>query len=212
MKHNVVSRSVFEQKGHGMPCPYKGWRGAKRADGVGHRRAAGSNKPERVFIDFKPCYRQLTDYICHKGDMMAKKKDEKKDIRNFGIALTVILAVIGGISFYKRFVDLKEPFDFLQLYFILWSIAGVVLFCSLFVKPVMRPVFLAFMWLGLKMNWVMTRVILTIFFIIVLTPFGIFMRITRKDLLGRKYDPEAKSFWQEPKRDDYKPEYSERLY
>ena len=147
-----------------------------------------------------------------KGEIMAKKKDEKIDIRNFGIFLTLILTVIGGVSFYKRFFDLKEPFSFGNTYFILWAIAFVVLVCSLFIKPVMRPLFLAFMWFGMKMNWVMTRVILTIFYFTVLAPIGIFMRIIRKDLLGRKYDPKAETFWQKPKREDYKPEYSERLF
>jgi hypothetical protein len=130
------------------------------------------------------------------------KRDEKKDIRNFGLMLAAILAGFGGLSIYKQG----------NAWPILWGIAGVVLVCALFVKPALRPVFKGFMWFGMKMNWVMTRVILTVFFFIVLAPIGICMRIFRKDLMGRNYDPNAKTFWTPPKRSDYKPEYSERLF
>lgn len=130
------------------------------------------------------------------------KRDEKKDIRNFGLFLTVLLGVLGGISFWKQ--GNAWPY--------LWGVAGYALVSCLFIKPLLHPVFKGAMWLGLKINWVMTRVILTIFFFLLLAPIGIFMRIFRKDLLGRKFDPNAESYWQPPKRPDYKPEYSERLF
>ncbi len=130
------------------------------------------------------------------------KRDEKKDIRNFGLFLTALMGILGGISFYKQ--GGAWPY--------LWGVAGYALITSLFIKPALKPVFKGAMWLGLKINWFMTRVILTIFFILVVTPVGLFMRITRKDLMGAKYDPNAQSYWQPPKRPDYKPEHSERLF
>ena len=130
------------------------------------------------------------------------KRDEKKDIRNFGLFLTALFGVIGGISFWKQ--GNAWPY--------LWGVAGYAFITCLFIKPLLRPVFKAAMWLGMKINWVMTRIILTVFFFIVLAPTGILTRLLGKDLLKRKFDPNAESYWQQPKRPEYKPEYSERLY
>ena len=130
------------------------------------------------------------------------KRDEKKDLRNFGLFLTVLLGVLGGISFYRQ--GGAWPY--------LWGVAGYALICGLLIKPALRPVFKAAMWLGMKINWVMTRVILTIFFVVFLTPLGLVMRLFRADLLHRRYDPDAKTYWQPHKQPTYKPEQSERLF
>lgn len=130
------------------------------------------------------------------------KHDEKKDIRNFGLFLAVLMGILGGISFYRH--SGAWPY--------LWGVGAYALITCLLIKPALRPVFKGAMWLGMKLNWVMTRVILTIFFFTLLTPLGILMRIFRADLLKRKFDPKAPTYWQPPKRPDFKPEYSERLF
>ena len=130
------------------------------------------------------------------------KRDEKTDIRNFGLFLTVLLAILGAVSFYRQ--GSAWPY--------LWGVAGYALITALLIKPALRPVFKGAMWVGLKINWFMTRLILTIFFIVLLTPLGIVMRIFRADLLGRKFDPNAETFWKPTRHPEYKPEYSERLF
>ena len=130
------------------------------------------------------------------------RRDEKKDIRNFGLFLAALFAVLGGISLYRH--GGAWPY--------LWGVAGYALLTSLLIKPALRPVFVAAMWLGKKINGVVTRIILTVFFLVVLAPIGIYMRIFRVDLLNRKRDPNAETYWQPPKRDHYEPEQSERLF
>jgi Saxitoxin biosynthesis operon protein SxtJ len=131
-----------------------------------------------------------------------KKRDEKKDIRNFGLFLAVLMGAIGALSFYKQ--GGAWPY--------LWAIGGYSLITCLFIKPALKPVFTGAMWLGMKLNWVMTRVILTIFFFLVVTPFALVIQLFRGDLLKRKYDPNAKTYWQPTKRPNYEPEQTERLF
>jgi len=42
---------------------------------------------------------------------------------------------------------------------------------------------------------VMTALILTLTFFLVMTPIGLLVRLTGKDLLGLKGDPEIESYW-----------------
>jgi hypothetical protein len=45
------------------------------------------------------------------------------------------------------------------------------------------------------LGWFMTRIILTVFFFAILTPFALILRISGKDLLNRKIDKNAKTYW-----------------
>lgn len=46
---------------------------------------------------------------------------------------------------------------------------------------------------------VMGRILLTIFFLLILTPLGVILRWTGNDLLGMKKQPNADSYWKEPR-------------
>ena len=74
--------------------------------------------------------------------------------------------------------------------------SGVGLFTlSYLAYPLFKPIHIAWMKLAFILGWVMTRVILSLFFYFVLTPIGILLRIGGKDLLDTKINKEAKSYW-----------------
>ena len=60
----------------------------------------------------------------------------------------------------------------------------------------LRPVYRVWMGLAFALGFVMTRVILTAVFVGLVTPIGLLLRLFRKDLLGRRPDPEAATYWQ----------------
>ncbi len=51
--------------------------------------------------------------------------------------------------------------------------------------------------LGEILAWINTRIILTLIFYGVLTPIGLWLRLTGKDLLQLKRKPSLKSYWLE---------------
>lgn len=134
---------------------------------------------------------------------MAKKSlDEKIQIRNFGIALAVLLACFGGFAVYHG--KSHGPY--------LIGIGALVLILSLFLKPVLRPVFKGWMWVAEKLSWVMTRLILTIFFYAIMTPIGLVFRLFQVDLLDRKWDKKATSYWNLREDKPYDPKDTERMF
>ncbi|MCE9501703.1 MAG: hypothetical protein K8R21_14565, partial [Leptospira sp.] len=60
-----------------------------------------------------------------------------------------------------------------------------------------RPVHTAWMKLAFGMNYIMTRVILFLVFILTVVPMGILLRILRKDILDKKIEKEKQSYWVE---------------
>jgi hypothetical protein len=113
------------------------------------------------------------------------KRDEKKDIRNFALALAGILAVLAGIAYWKG----RMTWPYLG--------GGAVLIAALglFAKPLLRPIFRGWMWLANKLNWAMTRVILTLAWLILFAPIGLLLRLFRVDFFDRKWDPAAPTYW-----------------
>jgi hypothetical protein len=112
-------------------------------------------------------------------------KSTKKDLRNFGLAVGAVLLIIGGLLFWKE--RPSHPY-FLGLSAFL--IASGLIFPSL-LKPFQK----AWMTLAVILGWVMTRVILSILFYLVVTPIGVVARLAGTRFLELKWDKEAKSYW-----------------
>lgn len=59
----------------------------------------------------------------------------------------------------------------------------------------LRPVEYVWMKLAMVLNYVMTRVILTLAFFLAITPTGLLVRLFKKDLLSLTIDPQQQSYW-----------------
>lgn len=134
--------------------------------------------------------------------------DDKK-IRDFG---WVIFVVVGLII--PAFLSWKQEWTLPESALFLWSGGGLFLGLTIFAKSLMRPVFKAWMLLALGMGFVMTRVIVTLVYLLMITPVGAVRRwnkgsLPRHFLEFRKSD--QNSFWIQ-RTDTYSPEKSETQY
>ena len=60
---------------------------------------------------------------------------------------------------------------------------------------ILRLPYKAWMALALVLGYVMTRVLLTAVFVLIVTPLGIAMRLSGRDPMQRKRDPDRASYW-----------------
>ena len=105
--------------------------------------------------------------------------------RSFGIVFAVVFALIG-----------LWPFLFGGLVR-WWSLAIALGFAAV---TVARPGLLAplnRLWFkfGLLLNSIVSPIVMGLLFYLIITPFALFMRLTGKDLLHLRRDPEAASYW-----------------
>jgi hypothetical protein len=77
---------------------------------------------------------------------------------------------------------------------------------------VLKPVHRVWMALALVLGFVMTRVILTLVFFLVITPTGLVFRLLRKDPLHRHPDPARPTYWIPKTYHDPSPKRLERLF
>ena len=129
-------------------------------------------------------------------------KESKKDLQKFGVTVGAVLIVIAGIMFWKG----NQNF----LYF---GIAGLLLLLTGLVFPaILKPLNKAWMTLAILMGWVMTRVILTVLYYLVLTPIRIIAMLFKKNFLDLNIDKSAKSYWEIRKKSELKPSDYERQF
>ena len=117
-------------------------------------------------------------------------KHATKDLRVFGIAMAVVLSAIGAWQ-----VISSRPTPAC----ILFGVAAVFLVPAVVAPRILLPVYVPWRLFGFAMGFVMTRVILTLFFIVVITPTSLVRRLLGKDSLERSLDADAPTWWRERK-------------
>ena len=117
------------------------------------------------------------------------------DLRKFGRVMAGALAVVTLVVLWRSGwpqTPWVEGFGLVAALFLAFSI----------VRPkALAPIEWAWMKLAMVLNYVMTRVLLTLVFFLAVTPIGGIFKLLRKDLLGKRFDPSANTYWTPPEED-----------
>jgi hypothetical protein len=120
-------------------------------------------------------------------------KDELKLIDNSdeavkktGLTVGMVLIIISMLLWYFG----KSSFVYFS------SIGGLFVILALIAIPIMRPFHKLWMMLASLMGFVMSRVILTILYYIVLTPIGLLAKIVGKKFMPLEFDKKAPTYWE----------------
>jgi len=116
---------------------------------------------------------------------MHTKPKTKSELRKFGLTIGVAFAVLGGLLFWRD----KSFWIYLEIVAAAFILAGLVL------PQVLRPVERVWMKAAHVLGIVMTTVILTLAFFLVVSPTGLVMRLFGRDPMNRKLDRGASSYW-----------------
>jgi hypothetical protein len=110
-------------------------------------------------------------------------------LRRFGLVVGGVLAGIGAVVLWRRGWALGAASGGLLG-------AGAALVVLGAAAPrVLRPVFRAWMTLAFALGFVMTRVILTLVFFLLVTPIGVLRRTLGTSPIRTRPDPTAPTYW-----------------
>ena len=95
-----------------------------------------------------------------------------------------------------------------------WSAGAALffLFTGLALQRVLKPVYIVWMAFAFLLGWLNTRLLLGLFFYLIITPIGLVLRLTGKDLLDKKIDREAETYWKKREKKEFEPSRYERLF
>lgn len=112
-------------------------------------------------------------------------KTSDRDLRKFGLMVGGVFTVLGLLFLWRH----KAFYPYL-----LWPGAALVLLGTILPRA-LKWVYLVWMSVAFVLGFVMAHVILTLLFLLVITPMGLAARLTGKDFLSLKLDRTAKSYW-----------------
>ena len=112
------------------------------------------------------------------------KSDEA--VKKTGLTLGVVLILIALLLWYLG----KSSFTYFSI------TGGLFVILAIVAIPVLRPFHKLWMMLALLMGFVMSRVILTLLYYLVLTPIGLLAKIVGKKFMPLGFDKNASTFWE----------------
>lgn len=126
-----------------------------------------------------------------------------KELRTFGLSLGGACLVWAGILWWRG-----KPGASLWLV----GIAPVLALLALTVPAALRPIQRVWMPVARGIAHAITWLFLTIAYYLVITPYGLLMRMTGNDPLERKYEPERASYWIQREKKPFDPKNLTRQY
>ncbi len=119
-------------------------------------------------------------------DEIKNIKTDKSEIKKFGVTVGIVFGLIAGLLFWHA----KESYSI----FLILSTSLIVL--GLVLPILLKPVYMVWMTFAVIMGWIMTRVILSLLFFLLVTPIGLMGRLFGKDFLDKKFKENNKeSYW-----------------
>ena len=108
-----------------------------------------------------------------------------KELRQFGFTLGIFLTVLASLWIWRH----KSHADIILVLAVFFLSLGMV------APGALKPFQKVWMSLALVMGAIMSRLVLCILFYTVITPIGLFLRLSGKDPLNKKWREKKESFW-----------------
>jgi len=136
------------------------------------------------------------------ADPKIMNKDEKPELRKFGLTLGMFLGLLGGWALWRKS----------GIYPYFFATAVVLILMGMARPTFLRLVYKAWMGLAKCVGWFMTRVILLVLFYLVVTPIGLISRLSGRNSLNLRFDRKAEPYWipkakPRPEREAYEKQY-----
>ena len=112
-------------------------------------------------------------------------KTDIPDLRKFGLLVGGVAILIGLVLLLRH----KANYPYL-----FWPGAILIAFGAVWPRALKYP-YIAWMTMAFALGFIMSHVILTLFFFLIVTPIGLSARLFGKDFLNRKRDPQATTYW-----------------
>jgi len=116
---------------------------------------------------------------------MNSTKDRKKAVREFGMVMAVVALLVAA-----RLLWLVNSASLIALAIALFFLVG-----AWFLPSMIAPLEVWWMKLAEVLSKIMTVVLMTLLFFLVITPIGLALKIFKKKLLDLQPDPKLDSYW-----------------
>jgi len=111
-----------------------------------------------------------------------------KELRSFGKIALIASALIAILLYLLKGLAIQWALTILGIGFIIFL-------SSLVYIKITRIIYLTLISVTFPIGYAVSFILLAAFYFLLLTPLGLFFRLTGRDPLCRKFDPDADSYW-----------------
>ncbi|WP_298865260.1 SxtJ family membrane protein [uncultured Gimesia sp.] len=111
----------------------------------------------------------------------------KRELRIFALALTVLLCLIAAFNY--------NATESIPVVVILVSAAILLSGTGLISPQHIQPIYITWMVLFYPVRWIVSCLLIAMVYYLVIFPIGMTLRICGHDLVARRFDSEATSYW-----------------
>lgn len=128
---------------------------------------------------------------------------QPRDLRKFGLVVGAVFVALGAWFLFRK----KPVWPYLL------SPGAVLMLLGGVAPHLLRQVYIGWMTLALALGLIVSTLILTLFFFLIVTPISLVARLAGKDFLSLKLQPQAASYWiVRPPRSPRRPEEYEQQF
>ncbi len=123
-------------------------------------------------------------------------RPDERTLRQFGWIALVGFGLLAGLAWSESLVfrfglgELREPVSAA-----LAALGGLSLLFTWIYPQGNWPLFVGLSLLTYPIGWVLSYVIMGTLFYLMLAPLGMFFRLTGRDPMNRRFEPEAETYW-----------------
>ena len=114
-------------------------------------------------------------------------KPTPRELRQFAVICLVGLALVG--------VVLRWRFGLHTAPVVLAVLAPLIAGAGLAAPQAVRPLYVALVIVTYPIGWVISHLVLALTFYVVFAGIGLIFRLLGRDVLGRRFDPSAATYW-----------------
>ena len=124
-------------------------------------------------------------------------RPERNKLKNFAVSGCVVFALLGGWLYFKqgpRWLALT-PSTGEAAGWVLWAFAAYSLMMAFVAPKAVLPIYYILTCISVPVGFVLSHVILFVIFYGLFTPVALVFRIRGRDVLSRRFEPQARSYW-----------------
>jgi hypothetical protein len=124
----------------------------------------------------------------------------EKQLKDFGLIALIMCAVIGLLLAWLGKIPAKGV--------LIFCLIGVSLYAlSRISAGLIKPIYLGMMLLTFPIGWVISHLVMVLFYYGIITPVALFFRLLKRDPLCRRYEPDANTYWLRHKQKRFAKDY-----
>ena len=113
---------------------------------------------------------------------------DKKQLRGFGLAALIATFLISLLLYFVKGMSIYVAA-------VIFGIGLVIFLSSRFSLKLTKAFYLILTAITMPIGFVVSFIVLTIFYFLLIMPVGLIFNLIGRDPLYRKYDPDAESYW-----------------